>query len=43
MRIETTARLHCVHCGRVTAHEVITYYQDSVHSEEISWCTVCGE
>ncbi|PSL08158.1 hypothetical protein CLV30_101125 [Haloactinopolyspora alba] len=43
MRLATTRHQHCEHCGRVTVHDVTVYYDDPISSEEIVYCTACGE
>ncbi|WP_276320021.1 hypothetical protein [Haloactinopolyspora alba] len=43
MRIVTTRRQHCDHCGRVTEHDSTTYYDDPLRPEEIVYCVECGE
>ncbi len=42
-RIESTHRQNCVHCGRITLHEVTTYIDDPVKHETVAHCTECGE
>lgn len=42
MRHVTAIRQRCDSCGRVTVHDVTTYYDD-FGSDELIYCTECGK